>query len=305
MLPGHLIFPDFFANARELRAAFDAHFADPARHSPETHQIWNYWNVPELYTYLRTQPEKVIPRPLCDEFFASLERLALERFGLTRVSWPYLSLYVTGCSQGLHNDARGGRLGFVYSLTNWESRRFDGGETLIFREERYFGSPAITAAAAATRFYDLVPAHFNQLLVFDDRLPHAVPRLEGTMVPQEGRVVLHGHFSEGPPAVAGALAPARAQAVIDAALKSMRPRIVEASKGLAGLLTLKLLVSAEGKVDRIDVLFDRLLAIADDAVPPEAAIAAALEAVRAWRFPPSGGASTLVVALPIGDNPLP
>ena len=56
--------------ADERRADIDAHFAEPATHRAEIHQIWNYWFVPELYTYLRTSPEKVIRR----------DRVGLKRF---------------------------------------------------------------------------------------------------------------------------------------------------------------------------------------------------------------------------------
>src|SRR5438093_630415 len=108
MLPGFTIIDDFFAEAASLRGGIDAHFAEPARHRAETHQVWNYWHVPGLYTYLRTAPEKVLPRDALDRFFARLRALALFRFGLAHVTWPYLSLYVAGCQQGLHNDATNG-----------------------------------------------------------------------------------------------------------------------------------------------------------------------------------------------------
>src|SRR5579862_1962036 len=148
MLPAFLVLPEFFAEARAMRTAFDEHFADPIRHVPEIHQVWNYWNIPGQYTYLRTQPEKIIPRALCERFFAGLARLAVERFGMTVATWPFLSLYVAGCSQGIHNDSRNGRLGYVFSLTEWDRRRFSGGETMIFRDRGYFGSPAVTEAQA-------------------------------------------------------------------------------------------------------------------------------------------------------------
>jgi hypothetical protein len=45
--------------AEAMRADIDAHFAKPGAHRPNTHQVWNYWFVPELYTYLRTSPEKI------------------------------------------------------------------------------------------------------------------------------------------------------------------------------------------------------------------------------------------------------
>src|SRR5438045_9386120 len=38
--------------ALQMRRAIDEHFTNPQAHRPETHQVWNYWFVPELYTYL-------------------------------------------------------------------------------------------------------------------------------------------------------------------------------------------------------------------------------------------------------------
>ena len=57
-----LVIDDFLPAelAEAMRADIDAHFANPQQHKPETHQVWNYWFVRDLYTYLRTTPEKVI-----------------------------------------------------------------------------------------------------------------------------------------------------------------------------------------------------------------------------------------------------
>jgi len=43
--------------ALEMRRDIETHFAKPEEHRAETHQVWNYWFVPESYTYLRTAPE--------------------------------------------------------------------------------------------------------------------------------------------------------------------------------------------------------------------------------------------------------
>src|SRR5579872_5211186 len=60
----HLVVDDFLPAevAAELRADIERHFANLGRHDPATHQVWNYWFVPGLYTYLRTQPEKILQR---------------------------------------------------------------------------------------------------------------------------------------------------------------------------------------------------------------------------------------------------
>jgi hypothetical protein len=305
MLPAYFAIPDFFADARAMRAAFDGHFADPTRQVPEVHQVWNYWNIPGQYTYLRTQPEKIIPRALCDRFFAELMRLAVDRLGMTAVTWPYLSLYVSGCSQGLHNDARNGRLGYVFSLTEWETRRFAGGETMIFRDQRYFGSEAVTEARAAHDFYDLVPTPFNQLLVFDDRIPHAVPRIEGTMEPRDGRLVLHGHIVDGPALSVGALPLAIARAVIAGHIQAMRPQLAELGRGLSGVLTMRITLRPDGQVEGGQILYDRLLAVADGAIDAKDAINAIIGLVRPLRFPATAGPSVVTFAIPFGPAPGP
>ena len=190
---GHLVVPDFFAGAPAMRAAIDAHFGDPGAHGPDTHQIWNYWHVPDMYTYLRTLPRKVIPAELMTSFWNHLA--GWTRANLNCVpSDAYLSLYVDGCRQELHNDALNGHYGYVFSLTRWRERRFSGGETIILKPGSLGQSMAGGAAMAGSSFYDLVPADFNQLLIFDDRLPHAVRQVNGLMDPLEGRLVIHGHL---------------------------------------------------------------------------------------------------------------
>jgi hypothetical protein len=298
MLPGHMVIDDFFPEAAALRAGIDAHFAEPTKHDPASHQVWNYWYVPGLYTYLRTAPERVLPREPLNRLFAKLKAMATFRFGLTHVTWPYLSLYVAGCQQGMHNDAANGRLGYVYSLTRWDERKFLGGETLIFREQSYVGSSAITRPNAGTGLYDLVPARFNRLLLFDDRLVHAVPRLEGTMVPQEGRLVLHGHIADGPLEVNGALAPGIARAVIDRLQPKLQRCVAEAGAGLAGLVSVRLMIGPGGRVDKSEILFDRLLPVSARAADPAGAAAAVAELLAGAVFPGAEGASFVTIAVP-------
>ena len=44
-----------------------------------------------------------------------------------------------------------------------------------------------------------MPPRFNQLLVFDPRLPHGVRPVEGTRDPRAARLVLHGWFTQPAP----------------------------------------------------------------------------------------------------------
>ena len=189
-----MVVPDFFPQAENLRLAIDQHFSTPHEHRPETHQIWNYWYVSETYTYFRTMPNKIFSYEMLYAFMMHLE--SWSRSNLNCVpTYPYLSLYVDGCKQEIHNDALAGSYGYVYSLTRWQARSFTGGETLLMKGDAYDRSMAGTEAMAGWSFFEMVPAEFNQLLVFDDRIPHAVRRVEGGMNPLEGRLVMHGHLS--------------------------------------------------------------------------------------------------------------
>jgi len=59
-----IVIDDFLPDevAQAMRADIEAHFANPGQHKPESHQVWNYWFVPGQYTYLRTNPDKVVDR---------------------------------------------------------------------------------------------------------------------------------------------------------------------------------------------------------------------------------------------------
>jgi len=67
--------------ALQLRRAIDEHFANPQVHRAETHQVWNYWFVPELYTYLRTSPENVLGQEGSAAFHGALRRWSIATLG--------------------------------------------------------------------------------------------------------------------------------------------------------------------------------------------------------------------------------
>jgi len=252
-----LVADDFLPRdlAIAMRGDIDAHFAEPGAHRPDTHQVWNYWFVPELYTYLRTAPEKVIRRDRVDNFVGSLQTWARLTLGMGNVTWPYLSLYVNGCRQGLHNDATNGRFAFVYSLTR-DRRSTIGGETLIFRE----GDPLrgkLSEAAAGRGFYDAIEPKFNRLIVFDDRLPHAVERVEGSMDPAEGRFVLHGHLTETG-TISGALPGSAVEEAVIGLLRDFDSRNAGRIALYQGPLVLRFIISPSGSVETCEVLIDRV-----------------------------------------------
>ena len=268
-----------------MRADIEKHFSNPARHSPPIHQVWNYWYVPGSYTYLRTAPEKVIAREKVENFVDRLRTWSAQNLGFAAVTWPYLSLYVPGCVQGLHNDSTNGRLGFVYSLTP-NSRQTIGGETVLVQDRDLFRSNLDTAAAG-TGLYDLVPPQFNRLILFDDRIPHAVQRVDGSMDPLEGRIVLHGHISEAGVVAEGGLSGEVVQATINEALQDVREFVDSTVKGP---LVFQLEIGATGEVGASRILFDRLAS--SDGGDLDALRSEIAERIGAVQFP-SGSATTL------------
>lgn len=300
MQPRYALIENFFPEADRLRAAVDAHFAEPMRHDPTRHQIWNYWYVPEIYTYLRTQPEKVVGPDLAQRFFDHLRRHAFETYGLGKVYWPYLSVYVAGCHQALHNDSRGGRIGYVYSLTNWDRRNFAGGETLLFKEGSWSGDPSVADAKGARNFYDLIPPLFNQLLVFDDRVPHAVQRVEGTMDPGAGRIVLHGHFAEAGITVSGGLASEQHKPAILSVDAAIKQRIANLGALYHGLIVLRLEIAADGRVERCAVLWDRIYSLGAEMPPYRTDDLTALLLEQRFPAAPQPSRMTLPIAIGIG-----
>jgi Rps23 Pro-64 3,4-dihydroxylase Tpa1-like proline 4-hydroxylase len=284
--------------AQAMRQDIEAHFASPSAHRADTHQVWNYWFVPELYTYLRTSPEKVIARERVDAFMRRLTGWCLTSLGMGVVAQPYLSLYVAGCRQGWHNDSGNGRFAFVYSLTR-DDRRTTGGETLILREGDPFRAN-LTRATAGSGLYEAIEARFNRLVVFDDRLPHAVERVDGAMDPVEGRLVLHGHVSEGNIAVAGSLRP---EQVAEPLVTALRAFSGEASARLAlyhGPLALRISIRATGIVERCDALLDRVIHRDPGHADWEPLLAELIAGIGSVKFPPADGETIVIQPIVFG-----
>lgn len=276
------------AQSASMRADIDAHFASPDKHAAATHQVWNYWHVPGSYTYLRTTPEKVIELAKVEAFVSALRQWAGSKLGLGNATWPYLSLYVPGCVQGLHNDSTNGRLGYVFSLTR-DDRQTIGGETVLMQDRDLFRT-GLDRAQAGTDLFDLVAPRFNRLTLFDDRIPHAVQRLDGSMDPVEGRFVLHGHISEAGPVVEGALTAEVVQERLAGAIEELRS---SAGHGVKGPLVMTIQIDPSGRVESVTPLFDRMVCDRDlDQVR-----GAVTDRLRAVRFPAMPSATRVNVPL--------
>ena len=171
----------------------------------------------------------------------SLLTYAREELGCAGITPVWLSCYVDGCRQELHADVPHGPWAFVLSLTRWDSaeeegwedenaggrergrrrrRKFTGGETLILKPDVLDYWRGFDAGAVVERgsLVEMVEPRFNRLTVFDPRLPHGVPVVEGTRDPREGRLVLHGWFNDPSPFFSGALTEEDAEPILNEVL---------------------------------------------------------------------------------------
>lgn len=284
---------DFCPFAEQMRAAFDAHFADPYAMTPARHFVWNYWHVPDRYTYLRSELPAVLGRDLANRFMTHLETWALLHTGL-RPRVPWLSLYVDGCEQNLHNDAANGRLAYVFSLTRWQERRFSGGETLLLRPQ---DRRELTQSRSRADLVQTVPAEFNRLVLFDDRLPHGVTRLSGSMAPQQCRVVIHGHLLESDPVAIG---PLPAEAFIPHA-GLLAERLGEIGDGTGndvdGVCTFRVDIDRSGAAGKVHMLTDLAWAFGSEGEKRKrAAIDQAQTLLQTLQGLPAAPAPSVVIA---------
>ena len=102
---------------------------------------------------------------------------------------------------------------------------------------------------------ETIEPRFNRLTVFDPRLPHGVRRVEGSMEPREGRLVIHGWFVQPRPFIEGPLREKQLSAGIDQVTEAIIP-LLEQGLPVAGLLSLGFEVEPSGRVEKLRVLSD-------------------------------------------------
>ena len=298
MITRHHVEPSFFDGAEELRGALDARFDKPFDDPTQ----WSYYHAPQLSTYLRTPPRKVFPEPLFQRFVDRLSDWCMEHLGLLPIDDPTLHLMVNGCYLALHSDFHNGTYGYVFSLTRWDQRSFRGGETLLMKD----GIPSYKKHFAhMTMLTELVPARFNQLLVFDDRVVHATPIIEGNMDPKEGRIAMVGHMRATGPKVKGALAGPDVRRIVAEKLPSLAERLKQ-WKEVQGVVAARLNVGPTGEVTSAVTLSNTLVVPVSGYAKSDAVTAAKAEIdqmLAALKFPAAADSSQVTVAIlvPVPD----
>src|SRR5690606_13428701 len=136
-----------------------------------------------------------------------------------------ISYYVDGCKQELHADVPHGPWAYVFSLTPWTKRQFTGGETVLLKSTTldYWHHFEKMKGIESKELTTKIPANFNQLLVFDPRIPHGVVPVHGVQNPLKARVVIHGWFTNPRPIIVGGLGQKRTADFLNQVIMDLKP----------------------------------------------------------------------------------
>jgi len=285
---------NFSRVAKPLRSAFDERFADP-KAARSDRFVWDFWNVPDQYTLLRTPAEHFFPRQAYVSFLHELGLWASATLGCTAITPPWLSYYVEGCEQKLHSDVPHGPWAFVFSLSP-PRPKFKGGETLLLKPSvlSYWSGFTEARDRELGSFVERIAPRFNRLVVFDPRIPHGVTRVAGTMDPREARLVMHGWFTEPKPCLEGPLSARQVAPILDAAVS----QIQEALEGSwHGVLSLRLSVAAGGNILAVKLLADTLMPVQADPRSAPAFRRVLLSTLKGLRFPKAKGGTRITLPL--------
>jgi hypothetical protein len=259
-MQNHLIVKNFYSGSKNLRGEFEEQFKNP-KSTQQKRFVWDFWYDEDQYHLIRTPAFYYFSRKIYQDFHSSLVQWGRENLGCHDISPPWLSYYVDGCFQNLHSDVPHGPWAFVYSLTP-QQKLFRGGETLILKESTldYWKNYKQNDHFEYSSFVDRIPSLMNQLVVFDPRFPHGVTEVKGTRDPLKSRLVMHGWFVNPRPYVVGGLSTAMVH-------KSLQKVFTEFNETLSqmelldGTLSLRLSVSAAGRVLSFKILTNTLLSL--------------------------------------------
>jgi hypothetical protein len=113
-------------------------------------------------------------------------------------------------------------------------------------------------ALEASSLVELIPPSFNRLTVFDPWIPHGVRPAHGTMDTLRSRVVLHGWFGYPSPIVSKSLEAELSAETLDSARAVLEHKLKPFDQ-VTGVVTGRLNVDGEGKVDRVRILSNTLV----------------------------------------------
>jgi len=258
----------FLSEARALRAHVESVYGDP-RYSHPKRFVWDHWELPGQFRQHRALARDFFPPALYKKLCNKLVSYGQNQLGCHSISEPWISYYTEGDFQDLHIDSPHGPWAYVYSLTNWQSREFSGGETLVLKPEilNYWAHYSRGQGLEKAQLFDVVQSHFNQLLVFDPRRPHGVSRVEGVHQPHLGRIVVHGWFVHPQPFVIGGLSEKIVTRTLNQEipriLNQIREKLMSAAGGEfrwpRGVLTFAVQITTAGRVSKVEIKTNSLI----------------------------------------------
>lgn len=288
---------NFTSTAPLLRAEFDARFAEP-RQAHRGRFVWDFWHVPDRYTHLRTPAFEYFDQKLYLRFHKELVLWGRRNLGCWDISPPWMSCYIEGCKQAIHSDVPHGPWAFVFSL-NPKKPKFTGGETLIFKPSvlNYWENFLNPTDRELPSFVDQITTKFNQLTVFDPRYPHGVTEVHGTQDPREGRLVIHGWFTEPKTYIEGHLPTKATEKILNEAYQKVVDLIL-AFEPTQGVMSLQIKVSAAGKV--VGLRWGTQNLLNREGKKPSALIKKIERVYSELEFPRAKGATAMTVPLIVG-----
>jgi hypothetical protein len=286
---------DFYPKARILRTQFEKTFSNPL-HANVDRFCWDYWSVPNQYRLLRTPADSFFEPKSFHLFLSHLLNWGRRNLGCQMISKPWLSAYIDGSFQNLHSDVPHGPFSFVYSLTPWKHRTFTGGETLVTKPRllRYFSELNPKVSHEEKDFFTRIPAHFNQLTVFDPRYPHGVERVQGVESVLESRLVIHGWFTDPRPMIEGSLTVKKVQKSLDEVAHFLLHEF--SLLPYSGLFSVRFQIKASGEIAKADILACHLVDGAGQTLA-RAKVANLLASLGDYRFPKSRGQTEITLPL--------
>ena len=255
-----LIQDRFSKQAGRLREEFDRLYQDP-RKADSRRFSWDWWHVPGQYTLLRTPAYAFFTQAVWKKFEQDLLEFGQKQLGCTAITPPWMSCYIDGCRQEVHSDVPHGPFAFVFSISPWKNRKFTGGETLILGDEVLDWWSNLTTMPGLERehLFKTVSSDFNRLTVFDPRVPHGVSEVRGTQDPREGRLVIHGWFTEPKPHIEGSLPVGRSADVINEFVEKTLGAALEVGPELHGTVVLRIKVRPSGEVASVKRLVNTVV----------------------------------------------
>jgi hypothetical protein len=238
----------FYQKADKLRDFFESQFIDASSLEPKRF-VWDYWHVENQYNLIRTPAYHYFPSSMYMDWHKKMVHWGRKNLGCWDITPPWLSYYVHGCFQNLHADVPHGPWAFVFSLTKHYNKKLNGGETFLLKSNtlNYWSQLQSKDFHQEKELITKLPPNWNQLLVFDPRIPHGVTSVHGTKNPLHARLVIHSWFTHPKTYVEGSLPAKKTQDQLNEVFSKIEIHSTETAE-MQGSSSILLKVSANGSV---------------------------------------------------------